>query len=196
MAKGKISTKQAIKQTLKKKKKKPAPQVPEIINKSEENQGIIDISDDNLCGKYDLKEDMTDKELRFIYFYLAGGITIEDSMKLAGYTGYHPHYLYKLGKMIVNKYECQTDDHRKIFRAVGAGETTIAQGLLFLAQNAKSEMVRLNAWTGLAKCLGLTKEVLEGVEGIQIVINSSRGLPAQETPKGLPPTSGSLRITK
>ena len=97
-------------------------------------------------------------------------------MILAGYKGYHPNYLYQLGTKIINKNECQADDHRKIFRAVGAGETAIAQGLLHLAQNAKSEMVRLNAWTGLAKCLGLTKEVLEGVEGIQIVINSSRGL--------------------
>lgn len=200
MAKGKMSTKQAIKLALKKKKKKPAPQLPEIISKSEEIQESIDVSNDNLCEKYDLKKDMTDKETRFIYFYLAGGISVDDAMILAGYKGYHPNYLYKLGKMIVNKYECRADDHRKIFRAVGAGETAIAQGLLSLAQNAKSEMVKLNAWTALAKCLGLTKEVLEGVEGIQIVINSSHSLPvkpaAQEHRKALPPSSGAFTVTR
>ena len=41
MAKGKMSTKQAIKQTLKKKKKKPAPQVPKTIEKLEKNPGTI-----------------------------------------------------------------------------------------------------------------------------------------------------------
>jgi hypothetical protein len=200
MAKGKISTKQAIKQTLKKKKKKPAPQPPEIISKSEESQETVDVSNENRYKRFDLNGKMTDKESRFIYFYMAGGITVEQSMILAGYKGYSATYLYQLGKMIVNKHECQTDDHRKIFRAVGAGETAIAQGLLHLAQNANSEMVRLNAWTALAKCLGLTKEVLEGVEGIQIVINSSRGLPgkpaAQEPGKALPPSSGALTVTR
>ena len=46
-------------------------------------------------------------------------------------------------------------------------------------------MVSLNAGSTLAKCLGLTKEVVESVEGIQIIINTSRGLedkPGQQRP--------------
>jgi hypothetical protein len=74
------------------------------------------------------------------------------------------------------KYESRTEDHRKIFRAIGAGEVAVAQGLLKLATTAKSEMVRLNAWATIAKCLGLAKEVTESVEGIQIIINTSPSL--------------------
>jgi hypothetical protein len=201
MGKPKMSTKQAIKQTLKKKKKKPAPQPPVITKESTIIPEAIDVSNEN----YDVKGEFTLKELRFIHFYLSGQangrITIEEAMIQAGYDKVGETYRRQLGRNIIRKYECQTDDHRKIFRAVGAGETAIAMGLLTLAQTAKSEMVRLNAWTALAKCLGLTKEVLEGVEGIQIVINSSRGLPsqgppAQEAPKALPASSGSLQITK
>jgi|WetSurMetagenome_2_1015567.scaffolds.fasta_scaffold174819_1 hypothetical protein len=197
MAKGKMSTKQAVKQALKKKKKKPATKPIEIIKESENIPEIVDVSNEN----YDIKGEFTLRELRFIHFYLSGQVdgkkTIEESMILAGYENVGETYRRQLGRNIIRKYECQTDDHRKIFRAVGAGETAVAQGLLTLAQTAKSEMVRLNAWTALAKCLGLTKEVVEGVEGIQIVINSSRGLAKPgEPPKDLPPTSGSLQITE
>jgi hypothetical protein len=206
MAKGKMSTSKAIKETLKKKKKKSSQQVPKTIKESGNIPDSIDISINNHNEKLDLTGKMTDKETRFIYFYMAGGISVEDAMILAGYKGYHPHHLSQLGKKIINKHECQADDHRKIFRAVGAGETAIAMGLLHLAQNAKSEMVKLNAWTALAKCLGLTKEVVEGVEGIQIVINSSRGLekpgqhrPAQvnnDQPEAPVAPPGTLQITR
>jgi hypothetical protein len=36
-------------------------------------------------------------------------------------------------------------------------------------------MVRLNAWTVIAKCLALTKEIVEGVQGVRIVINAANG---------------------
>ena len=207
MTKGKMSTSKAIKETLKKKKKKSAQQVAKTIDESGTNPDSVDATIYNHYVKFDLTGKMTDKETRFIYFYMAGGISVEIAMILAGYKGYHPHHLYQLGKKIINKHECQAGDHRKIFRAVGAGETAIAMGLLHLAQNAKSEMVRLNAWTALAKCLGLNKEVVEGVEGIQIVINSSCGLedkPGQHRPAqvhgGQPEVpaapSGPLQITK
>jgi hypothetical protein len=197
MGKPKMSTKQAIKQALKKKKKKSGPQLVKIIDKSQDITEIIDVTPSN----YSLKDDLTDKEIKFIHFYLSGGISLDKAMIQAGYGEYSTDSRYYLARKITEKYECQTDDHRKIFRAIGAGESTVAQGLLTLAQTAKSEMVRLNAWTALAKCLGLTKEVLEGVEGIQIVINSSRSLPsqgppAQEAPKTLPASSGKLQIMK
>jgi hypothetical protein len=55
-------------------------------------------------------------------------------------------------------------------------------GLLTLAQEARSEMVRLNAWTALAKCLGLTKEVLDAAEGIQIIINQGCAPAGEDQP--------------
>lgn len=143
-------------------------------------------ADDNqvVPRTFDIKSQITEKELRFIELYLTGDLTVDKAMESAGYTGYHKKSLYRLGRKIVGKYECSTGDHRKIFRAIGAGETAVAKGLFKLATTAKSEMVQLNAWATLAKCLGLTKEVVDGVEGIQIVINSSRGLdkPGQHRP--------------
>jgi hypothetical protein len=147
----------------------------------EKKPGKIDLTP-LVPERFDLKSRITEKELRFLELYLTGEYTIDKAMILAGYEGYHPKSLYRLSRKIVAKHESQAGDHRKIFRAIGAGETAVAQGLLDLARHAKSEMVRLNAWTALAKCLGLTKEVVEGVEGISIVINSSRGLSPQPQP--------------
>jgi hypothetical protein len=122
-----------------------------------------------------LKEQLTLKELKFIELYLTGDLTVDKAMELAGYGEYSKDWRYKLSQKIIIKYESQAGDHRKIFRDIGAGELAIAQGLLKLATTAKSEMVRLNAWLGLAKCLGLTKEVVEGVQGIKIIINAANG---------------------
>jgi hypothetical protein len=154
--------------------------------------------------KFDLKGQLNLKEQRFIELYLTGDLTVDQAMESAGYTGYHKKSLYRLGRKIVEKYEWSTDDHQKIFRAIGAGETAVAQGLLNLAQNAKSEMVQLNAWTDMAKCLGLTREVVEGLAGVKIVINSSRGLgdkpgqhwPAQVNPDQPPALPAPLSITR
>ena len=66
MAKGKMSTKQAIKQTLKKKKKKPAPQVPITIEKSGNNPDIIEVTNEDCLENCDLAGKMTLKELRFV----------------------------------------------------------------------------------------------------------------------------------
>jgi hypothetical protein len=157
-------------------KTQPAnPAVPEGQHITANVDVLADLVD-RVDSKSDLKANMTQRELKFLEIYLTGKHNIDKAMILAGFEGYHPNSLYRLGRKIVQKYEHQAGDHRKIFRAIGAGEVAVAQGLLKLAQNAKSEMVQLNAWTALAKCLGLTKEILEGVEGIQIIINSNRGL--------------------
>ena len=218
----KLSTKQAIRQALKKKKGKKSnksskidnhtPDKPNGFNKigatekkggkklsiqnnvtvhnDSNNQSVVPISPEIL----DTKTKLSDKELRFIYFYMAGKITIEQAMIFAGYEGYGETYLEQLGQRIIARHECQVGDHRKIFRACGAGETAIAMGLLTLAREANSEMVRHNAWNSLAKCLGLSKEVLEGVEGIQIVINQGCAPASPEQPKDLPPSSGDIKI--
>ena len=175
---------------------KPAVQNNVTACNDSNNQAVVPV----LPEISDTKERMSDKELRFIYFYMAGKISIEQSMILAGYSGYNQDYLGQLGQKIIAKHECQVGDHRKIFRAVGAGETAIAMGLLHLAQNAQSEMVRHNAWNSLAKCLGLSKEVLDTAEGISIIINQgcqpADEPAALELPKAPPASSGTLTITK
>lgn len=150
--------------------------------------------------KFDLKGQLTLKEMKFIELYLTGDLTVDKAMESAGYVGYHHNSLYRLGRKIVQKYEHQAGDHRKIMRALGWGEVRVIQSLIEAATGFKSEQVRLNARLGLAKCLGIQKEVLEEVGGISIIINTKQGISAgpgpQEPEKPLPPSSGPLRITR
>jgi hypothetical protein len=132
-----------------------------------------------------LKGQLTAKEHKFIETYLLGEMNMVQALESSGYTGYSPSYTWKLGKKIIQKYEHGAGDHKKIFRAVGAGELAVAQGLLSLAKTAKSEMVRLNAWATIAKCLGLQKDTIDIATGISIVVNT--GTPA---PTGLGPDGG------
>jgi hypothetical protein len=135
-------------------------------------------------NRINLDEQLTLMEQKFIEFRLVGKLNIEDAMKLSGYAGYSPSYLYKLGRKIIQKYECLTDDHRKIMRAMGYGETKIIEMLIDSAENAKSEMVKLAARIALAKCLGLQKEVVEVEHGMNIIIRSRSQQPAVEPVPG------------
>lgn len=114
--------------------------------------------------------ELNEKELKFLELYLSGQCSKEVSMDLAGYKNKHRQSAEKTADRILRKYDLAGEDHRKTFRLVGLTERRIAEGILELAKNAKSEMVRLNAWALAAKCLGLQKEVVEGVQGIQIII--------------------------
>ena len=120
-----------------------------------------------------LKSKMTAKELKFLSSYLSGGVTIIQAMDSAGYGNFHQDTRYQLARKIIQKYESQAADHRIIFRAMGAGEVAVVEGLLNLARGAKSEMVRLNAWSMIAKCIGLTKDQVESAGGITIVFEAS-----------------------
>lgn len=133
---------------------------------------------------FDFKAQLTVREMQFIELYLTGGYTIETSLKSVGYMGYHTNSLYRIGRKIVQKYEHRAGDHRKIMLAMGYGETKVLQLLIDSAENAKSEMVKLNARAILAKCLGMTKEQVEGVQGVQIVIVWADGSPAGIEPGG------------
>jgi hypothetical protein len=122
-----------------------------------------------LATASDLKSKMTAKELDFIRFFFSGDYSKKDSMKLAGYEAAQDSYLYLLAKKILEKYESQAGDHRVIARALGAGEVFVISGLMDLAKNGKSEIVKRAALGDLAKILGLTKEQLEGAQGITII---------------------------
>jgi hypothetical protein len=50
---------------------------------------------------------------------------------------------------------------------------------LTLATTAKSEAVRLNAWTTIARVMGLTKETVDALQGVNIVIKTGGGAPVK-----------------
>lgn len=141
--------------------KENSPLVPEIIEDTQTDQS------------FDLKSQLTVKELNFIEIYLSGGLNENQAMDLAGYKGLHPTYQRKLACKIIAKYECQAGDRRNIMRARGYGEVKILDLLIESATKAKSETVKLNARIALAKCIGMHKEVLEGLEeGITLVFQA------------------------
>ncbi len=118
-----------------------------------------------------LKDQLTVKELKFLEIYLQGDLNVDEAMIAAGYTGYHPKSLYRLGRKIVEKFESQGIDRRKIARKIGAGEVTILQGLLGIAQDTKVPPgVRCRAWADLASILGLKGEITESFQGVSIII--------------------------
>jgi len=150
---------------------KPGPKAkPKSRAKNAKQEKLEGLQDAVVDEKFTLSGQLTMMELRFIEFYLTGDLTVDKAMESAGYKGYHRKSLYRLGRKIVEKYENQAGEHRKTFRAVGAGEVSVAQGLLKLATTAKSEMVRLNSWIAIGKILGLTQDVVAVNQGIQIVI--------------------------
>jgi hypothetical protein len=161
-------------------------------------------SNKELASVRSLKDELTEKELNFINNYLIGGVTIENAMKSAGYVGYHLKSLYRIGRKIVEKYESRAGDHRKIARAIGAGEVTVLRGLLDLAQNARAEAVRCKAWEALASCLGLKSEPVESFQGMQIVIRGEEPSPGpgpgqvdgQPARPALPPPLKPQQVTK
>ncbi|MBM4288881.1 MAG: hypothetical protein FJ135_12215 [Deltaproteobacteria bacterium] len=135
--------------------------VPEII----ESTVLKDIININL------KSDFSEKEMKFLEYYLPGEMKQEDAAKLAGYDSTCERYLRKIAQKVVQKYESRMEDHRKIMRAMGYGEIKVIQLLIEAATTFNSETVKLNARIALSKCLGLQKsEVLEAVQGVQIII--------------------------
>ena len=178
--------------------------VPANINKLDD----IDIVNDSSMNKIDikllpdiirsieeigksvkLKDKMTERELKFIELHLAGGYTIENAMKLAGYEGYHLTNLYLIAKKITEKYERQAGDHRDIMRKLGFGEVKVFLLLIDSATNARSELVRLQARIALAKCLGVTKEVMESSQGVTVIIQGPDACVQVNTGQpGQPPT--------
>ena len=137
---------------------------PEIVGE----EGIKGIS---------LKDQLTMKEVKFIELHLTGSMTIEKAMIAAGYEEYSQNHRYFLAKKIIEKYESLADDHRKIMRAMGYGESKIIELLIDSAEKASSEMVKLQARIALARCLGLQKEVVEVQHGMNIIIKSRSQAP-------------------
>jgi hypothetical protein len=168
----------------------------------------IDSRDKFIEGYISLEDKLTEKELKFLEYYIAEDMTIEKAMKLAGYENLPKSTMYDLAGKIRNKYEQQTADGRKYFQLIGFGPLEVAKKIKSLATTARSEMVQLNA-TGLAaKGTRLIHEPEQTHQGVKIIINCPPPDPNAPPPPGppsftleperprIPPQSRPLQITK
>lgn len=125
------------------------------------------------------------REKKFLELYF-GGALMKDAVRAAGYRGASDVALCNTGRAILTKYE-NSAPPKEIFRRVGASETRIAQLLLDMAENAKSESARVNALGILSKCLGLQREIDEGFQGFEIHLHGlERRLPPGAPGPGAP----------
>ena len=183
---------------------KKTPKSPYIDNNIlVDNNKIIGVGDidnsDN--GDYqsakDLKGEMTLNELKFLGLYVSGNISRIKAMKSAGFVSANDSYLYLLAKKIIEKYESRIDDHRKVARAIGAGEVFIIKTLYSLAKDSKSEKIRGENAMNLAKIIGMTKEQLEGAGGVTIIFEGSGTPGAPASLPGappMPPNQGEIKV--
>jgi hypothetical protein len=168
----------------------PAPAVANVAPKSKKGKtknikpaGLED-NIDAVLNEIDFKEQPTAREARFIELRFVEGMTTDKAMIAAGYGKYSQKQRYRIATKIVQKYEHQAGDHRKIMRAMGYGETKVIEMLIDSAENAKSEMVRLGARTFLAKCLGMQQDVADVQSGIRIIVNAGHQQPAAKPVPG------------
>jgi len=130
---------------------------------------------DQVLESVNIKGKLTEQEGKFIEYHLIKGEPVRRALILEGYPTEPDSTMYFRGRKILRKLEENEDDHRKILRAVGAGEVAVAQGLLNLARDPKTGAVtRVAAYTTLGKMLGMSKEVIEGKHGITIIIEGPR----------------------
>ncbi len=148
----------------------------------------------------DLKQPLTNQELKFIENHLIHHMTIDQSMISAGYGSFQERTRYNIARRIMQKHESRASDRRILFREMGAGEIAICQGLLDLAQNARSEQVRRAAWADLASCMGLKAEQIESFQGVTLNVYSQGeaerlGIVTKKE-VGVPPGPQRIQITK
>lgn len=203
-AKPKLSSAEAIAKTLAPKQSRQ----PKVLKVKDNPVSEIEQIEENTYNDndiIDLRETLTVKELRFLDLYLLGEENVDKALIQAGYVGYHPHSLYRLGRSIVQKYERQAEDTKKIFQDIGFGQATIAQGIKDKALNAKSEMVSLNAYQLAARCTRMLEEPAQSHQGVNIIINCGTepaggpGAPARPinvSIQGEPLPAKPLQITK
>lgn len=126
-----------------------------------------------------LKDQLTAKELKFLEIYLSGEYTIEKAMIAAGYVNYHQNSLYRLGRKIVQKYESQAPDHRKIMREVGLGIVKVSQKMMQAMDKAKSETVQFQHTQLAARALGMTGDISQSSQGVTVIIQAQKGAATQ-----------------
>jgi orotate phosphoribosyltransferase-like protein len=144
--------------------------------------------------KIDCKSALTLQEQIFLDLHLIEKKSIKDAMIQAGYQNLPERTIYFRAKKILQKYEVKAGDHRFVMRTIGCGEVGVISKMWEEAQNAQSAVARVQALTTLGKWLGLAKEIVEGKQGVTIVIQGPDGQaaaigPAPQSPAA-PPTPG------
>ena len=140
--------------------------------------------------KIDCKSALTLQEQIFLDLHLIEKKPIKEAMIQAGYNDLPERTLYFRAKKILQKYEAKAGDHRNIFRAIGLGEVRVAMGILELC-NSKNEKNKALGLQLASKCLGLQREVMEGGQGVTVIIQGpdsqvQPSAPALPAPPALP----------
>ncbi len=101
---------------------------------------------------YNDKEDFKflPRQITFLELYFSG-FSIKDSARAAGYRGSSDQALCNTGRAILNKFSASP---KAFFRRAGARELKIAQAIVDMADNNKSELQQLKALRILSKCIG------------------------------------------
>lgn len=160
-----------------------------VNNKVDDNL-LLSSSDIELISieinSIEFKQDFTEREKKFLELYLSGNITQDAAVMKAGYKSKFKQNRALIGKRIVEKYCSSIQDHKIIFRQIGFSEAKLGIMLLNMAENAKSENVRLQALNLASKCLGMHREVIEGLEGFKMVFEDCPAPTKAEPPKPQP----------
>ena len=157
----------------------------EYVSNIETNKEVIEI-----------KEEMTEKELKFIRLYLIDHVPAKIALVAAGYRKYQDQYAYAVAQKIKKKYECLTEG-REIFSDLNFGPIEIAQGIIDIARTCQNTQVRLNALALCAKASGLLKEATDQVPGVTIVIkgrDADAGQPGTREPAPYKPQGPSVAV--
>jgi hypothetical protein len=89
------------------------------------------------------------RQIKFLELYLSGFLMMA-SARGAGYRGSSAPALCNTGRKILDKFVANP---QALFRLAGARERKIAQLLVDMAFNSKSEFKQLRALTILSKCI-------------------------------------------
>jgi hypothetical protein len=119
----------------------------------------------------DNKEELTEREYKFIRLTHIDHVPPLIALVAAGYPKYQDRYAYDMARKIRKKYECLADG-RQIFSDLNFGAVEIAQGIIDIAQTCQNVQVRLNALALAAKASGLLKEAVDQAPGVTIIIKT------------------------
>jgi len=130
---------------------------------------------------------LSEREKTVLNLYLSG-LPLSEAVKQAGYKAKHPQTRCIIGNRILRKYESQAGG-KEIFRRAGLGEARLAAKLRRLIEHLEERVYdrgELAAATKLlkglelaSKCLGLQREVVEGLEAPILVIGGDAAAEAE-----------------
>jgi IS30 family transposase len=149
------------------------------------------LTPENETDRIDCNSALTLQEQIFIDLHLIEKKSIKDAMMQAGYKNLSERTLYFRAQKILQKYEVKAEDHCTIMRAIGCGEVAVISKLWHEAQTSQSAGARIQALITLGKWLDLDKEVIQGSQGVTVIIQAQEGSAQQIniTPEPTQPSS-------